>query len=284
MSFKRGTLRVFSKHPSHSIIRNLIETERPTLLRLGSTTPWDEAEIELNTIDSIKNCSDKLKMKDLFWQNGIKSPNYFAYIPNRKQFIICLPEQQAKWLTVEQLAEEVKFPIIAKRSFRSRGAGMEKIDDLEQLEAFIQRHITANTYNQDNPYYFEEYANFTREYRVHCSSLGGYFYSCRKLIKDETPQDERWYRNDSNCNWVTETHSSFNRPETMDAIVADCNKALGALGLDIGGFDVRVNKEGDWRIIEANSACSFSRRTPWKYADELTKLIIQKENELECAD
>lgn len=280
MAWKQGSLRIFSRHPSHRVLRNVIEAEQNSVLRLGSTTEWEDAKIEINTVQAIKNCSDKILMKDLFWQNKVNSPTHFIYSIKRDSFILCKESGEAVEVkTMDELLNHIKFPILAKKAFRSKGKGMEKIDSKTALTRFIKNNVKNNP-NTKNPYYFEQFKNYSREYRIHCSDLGDYFYTCRKLIRNDVPKDQRWFRNDANCNWVTETHDLFNKPKTFNKIVKDCQKARKALGLDIAGFDVKVDKEGNWTILEANSACSFGRITTWKYATELTKLLIKKESEL----
>jgi len=42
------------------------------------------------------------------------------------------------------------------------------------------------------------------------------------------------------------------------------------------GCDVRVNKKGEFKIIEINSACALAEVTAAAYKAELTKLIQNK--------
>ena len=42
----------------------------------------------------------------------------------------------------------------------------------------------------------------TREYRLHVTKFGC-FYTCRKLVKNDAPEDT-WQKHDDVCNWVFE--------------------------------------------------------------------------------
>ncbi len=124
----------------------------------------------------------------------------------------------------------------------------------------------------------------TREYRLHITKFGC-FYTCRKLVRSDAPEDT-WQKHDDVCNWVLEENPSFKKPKNWDAIVADCIKAKDALGLDICAFDVGVQgaKDGverenpEWIIFESCSAASFGEITSKKYIEILPKLLIDKYN------
>jgi hypothetical protein len=94
---------------------------------------------------------------------------------------------------------------------------------------------------------------------------------------------ERWFRNSKNSVWILEDNPLFDKPITWNAIVQDCLKALNALGLDTCAFDVKVNKKGEWSILEGNSAPSFGDCTidnptivAQRYIEEFKDLIIEK--------
>ena len=259
--FDKSFLRIFSRHPSHKEIRNSIVMPKGVvgILRLGSiTSPTYKVDLEINTVASIENTKDKFKMKELFANAGVSSPKFYELFD------------------LEKVRSEIKFPVIAKRTFRSRGMGMQKIDTPEEFELFLTTYIIKNKYNERNPYYLEEFKNYAREYRVHISKMGGYFYCCRKMLKsDYAGSESNWYRNDSNSVWIREENEMFHKPETWDTIIQDCQNARESLGLDIGAFDVKVNMKGDWAILEGNSAPSFGEITSKKYIVELTKIVNQ---------
>lgn len=249
----KRSVRILSRHPSHSSIRNAIKTPtgKRVVLRLGSNTPTANYDLEINTVASIENTANKMKMKQLFYDAGVRSPKFYSDIFN---------------------AVVDKFPILAKKTYRSRGAGMVKINNQEELTSFLS-NLNMTRHN-NNPYYFEQFHNYSKEYRIHVSELGGYFYTCRKMLRQEyAGTDSNWYRNNSNCIWILEENELFDKPSTWDDIVADCQRAREALGLSIGGFDVKVTQKGNWMILEGNSACSFGDITKEVYETELTNIV-----------
>lgn len=241
--------RIKSRHPTHRGLRknkNLLFSV-PVVIRFGSSTKSDPGTVEINTVESVKNCANKLKMKQLFKAKGVKSPEF--------------------WTSSEIETAKVKVPIVKKIIFRSRGQGMELIENDKQLKEAIAK------YKGNKNVYFEQYFNGSREYRFHVSKFGC-FYTNRKMRTKEAKN--RWFFNSTNCVWILETNPAYNKPKTFDAIVKECQKGLDALGLDFAAFDVRVNKEGEFAIIEANSAPSFGETTEVKYVEHLKKLIIDK--------
>lgn len=246
--------RIRSRHDTHDALRRnpALRFKLPVIIRFGSLTEGKADDIQINTVESIQNCSNKIRMKELFSEGKIKSPKFFSVDDVTKK--------------------KVHFPLVKKLFFRSRGQGMKLINNEEELKKVLA--------SGRKDIYFEEYFNGSREYRLHVSELGC-FYTCRKLRK--TGAKERWFFNSSNCNWILEDNKLYNKPENFDAIVKECQKALKVLGLDFAAFDVRVSKDGTFVIIEANSAPSFGEITTTKYIEHLP-LLINRKIEAKCAE
>lgn len=241
--------KIRSRHPTHSVLRRnpKLKFEFDVVIRFGSSTSYNGAAVELNSVQSIRNCSDKLRMKRLFKEAGINSPVFFS------------GEEIAK--------TKPKFPIIKKIQFRSRGHGMVFVKDQKELD----KQLKLN--KGDSGVYYEEYFDGCREYRFHVSALGC-FYTCRKVRKKDAK--DRWYFNSANSSWLLETNPGYDRPKTYDSIIKQCQKGLKALGLDFAAFDVRVKKDGSFMILEANSAPSFGDLTAQKYIEHIPKLVKNK--------
>jgi len=198
------------------------------IIRLGSETPGGgPGTVQINTVESVRNCSDKLRMKGLFKNHKVVSAEFWSLEEMKK-------------------VKNPTFPIIKKVRFHSRGKGMVFVENQKQLDGILK---TAG-----NDTYFEQYFDGCREYRFHVSELGC-FYTNRKVRKNDAK--DRWYFNSSNCTWLLETNPNYQRPKTFDSIIKECQKGLKALGLDFAAFDVRVKKDGSFVILEANSAPSF---------------------------
>lgn len=246
-----------SRHPSHNVLRGTFgRFPVRSVIRLGSTTemPKDgNRRIEINSIQAINNSASKLRMKRCFRDANIKTADWIEGSAGTQSVIAWCKD---------------KYPIVAKGIFGSRGRANTKIDTLQQLQAFLNGKDLNN-------YIFEAFFDGSREYRFHISTEG-VFLTWRKLRRNETPNNERWFFNNQNCNWVSEKHELYNKPATYDQIAKECVKALNAVGLDIGGCDVRVNKKGEFKIIEINSACSLAEVTAEAYKKELAKLLTNK--------
>jgi glutathione synthase/RimK-type ligase-like ATP-grasp enzyme len=252
-----------SRHPSHEPLRELLGLfPFRSVVRLGSDWTGDGHDrVELNTVAAINNSADKLRMKECFSKAKVVT---------------------AEWNGVsEKVLSE--FPIVAKHRFGSRGEGNTLIHTQAELNAWMKGKNLKS-------YIFEKFHDYNREYRLHVTK-DGCFYACRKLLRQDTPKDQRWFRNDSNCTWVREDTDgeNFDKPSNWDTIIAESVKALHAVGLDFGACDVKVQsaetakgntrKEPKFFIIEINSAPSFGEVTLEKYLEILPKLLRAKHNQ-----
>lgn len=266
---------ICSRHPSHSILRAKNQTlpllPFRSVIRLGSTTESD-GRLEINTVEAVKNSASKLLMKQKFTEAGVKTANWW-HLVNADGIVAYPTNKNTGYVELENLS----FPLVAKSYFGSRGIGNTKFNTKEELEAWL---VGKNL----NNYIFEEFVKMTREYRLHITKFGC-FYTCRKLVRSDAPEDT-WQKHDDVCNWVLEENPSFKKPKNWDDIIADCVKAKDALGLDICAFDVGVQgaKDGierenpEWIIFESCSAPSFGDITGKKYIEILPKLLIDKYN------
>ena len=279
---------VCSRHPSHSILRAKNQTlpllPFRSVIRLGSSTET-EGRVEINTVQAVKNSASKLLMKQKFTEAGVKTAKWFYekgdnYVDS---MIYNITNEGIEYIDDTYPESEhfsptlMKYPLVAKSHFGSRGVGNTKFNTKEELEAWLPNKNLNN-------YIFEQFVKMTREYRLHVTKFGC-FYTCRKLVKNDAPEGT-WQKHDDVCNWVLEENPSFKKPKNWDAIVADCVKAKDALGLDICAFDVGVQgaKDGverenpEWVIFESCSAPSFGNVTGQEYIKILPKLLIDKYN------
>lgn len=252
--------RIRSRHPSHAPLRtNLAKMPVRTVIRLGSQTEEEDVDVEINTIEAIKNSSSKLRMKNCFEEGNVRT---------------------AQWTDDISEAYSFEFPVVTKQIFGSRGRGNSLIQTATELKAWAKGKNLSE-------YIFEKFYNYNREYRLHVTA-DGCFYTCRKMLKNDTPESKKWFRNDSNSVWVMESNEQFDRPTSWDKIVTECVKALNSCGLDFGACDVRVQsakdkegkkrKDSDFIIIEINSAPSFGDVTLARYLEMLPNLVTRKLN------
>lgn len=291
---------VLSRHPSHNIFRrryrNLPLLPVRSVIRFGSTTDVPDSvsnggsRIEVNTIESIKNSSSKLKMKECFIRAGVKTANWNVirnntwcmYAPNYGENMF---DENYRFYEYDgNLKDNIELPIVAKHIYGSRGKGNTLIKTKEEFEEWmVNKHL--------NSYIFEKFVNYALEYRLHVTKEGC-FYTCRKALKKDCPEDQKWRRHDDVCVWFLEENPEFKKPNSWNDIVSDCIKALKEIGADILSFDVKVQsdvkKDGSPRkyqkyiLIECNSASSMGtyEGTPSicaeKYLKILPKIILSK--------
>lgn len=263
-----------SRHPSHDCLRrSLKKMPFRSVIRFGSTTEIKDGRVEINTVGAVQNSMNKLRMKHAFDGLKVNTAKWWTFSKNR-----FFESGSGESTTLE----EMPYPIIAKSLYGSRGQGNTKIDTVAEMRDFI------NTHSKYSNYIFEAFYNYAREYRLHVTEEGC-FYACRKVLKKDTPDDHKWYRNDEHCNWIREDGDNtelFDKPVNWDEIVKHSVKALNATGLDVGAVDVKVqsatNSKGRKRekcefiIIEINSAPSFGTVTEEKYKEVLPIILMKK--------
>lgn len=273
---KKRTLRVYSRHFSHDPLRKSVFVDALAMIRFGSTTkPLVNYQVEINSIQAVKNSASKLLMKQCFTKASVKTAEWFTFVPADKLNPILFDSEGGCCDESRFSIDQMKFPIIIKHHFGSRGTGNYKLNTKEELEQWMKGKDISN-------YIGESYKTFLREYRLHCTEEGC-FYACRKLLKNDTPADKRYQRHSDNSIWCIESNTSFNRPVNWTAIEADCVKALKSLGGDIMAFDVKVQsvKDGEgrvrqnpeWIVIESCSAPSLLEVGISKYREILPKLV-----------
>jgi len=259
-------LRVLSRHPSHQVLRSPKNKSRPgkglllkfkSVIRLGSTSP-SNIPIQINSIEAVKNSSNKLLMKECFKESGVKTADWDTLnnFINFDDEGIVFKEQT------------ILFPIVIKHIYGSRNNGNTLISDSNEFVNWLEN----KTFDK---YIIEKYHTHKKEYRLHVTKHGC-FYTNRKMLK--TDATERWFRNDSNSIWVLENNELFDKPKTWNIIVEDCVKAINSVGLDVGACDVKVNNKGKHIVIEVNSAPSFGKITEEKYREIIPVLVNDKVN------
>lgn len=245
---RRGLNKItlLSRHPSHRELRKKLKGRgaynQKIVIRLGSLTNI-ESDVEVNSIDSIKNSSDKLLMKLKFDENGV---------------------QTAKWTSNIEEVTELEFPIIAKHRFGSRGRGNTKINNVNELNEWrVNKNLQM--------YIWEEYVPYGKEYRIYCTK-DSVFLAARKMLREGENPDQR-HTDNSNFLYThkplpggalsTIQNEEFNQPNNWEQIKEMSILAIKSVGLDVGCVDLkvqhnsfrgRVRENPKFIIIETNSA------------------------------
>ncbi len=271
--FTKRSLRVFSRHPSHDVLRqNKLFLPGLVLIRFGSQTAGTEQyDLELNKPEAVRISSNKLRMKTAFTAHEVPTADWWT--ASNREFISPNGDNDCN-------VDTLPYPIVSKHIYGSRGEGNTLIKNIEEMNAFLERRG-----NNLEMYIFEKYYNYNREYRLHVTE-DGCFYTCRKMLKSDTPEDQRWYRNDANSVWIVEENEQFDKPTNWNDVVEASVKALKATGLDFGAVDLRIQsarteKNGvrenpKFIVVEINSAPSFGEITYEKYKAEISRIVNKK--------
>lgn len=242
------------------------------IYRMGSTTPTDKITkkhnvIEINSIEGNRYSANKLLMKKRFARGKIRTPRYFISKANEDDF----PNQ------IKHYLKEWPTGIICKRYNSSKGNGIFLIKEPADAIKFIEyaKSCTPTKIFDSCNWVFERFSTYGKEYRIHCS-LDGCFYSCRKEIKKDAKV--KWHRHGDNSVWIYEDNPEFDKPDNWDDIVKGCVDALKSIHLDLGAFDVKVQKgkTPKYLILEVNSAPGLRDDGLDAYKKELTKIINNK--------
>lgn len=277
-------LSVRSRHPSVRGLRHSIILPKTAVYRHGSISPINNIFYEINSIQSVKNSSSKLLMKKCFDEGKVR------HLP-----WILLSKTTATEKLVTDGKTELKFPIVVKQFFGSRGQGNYKINTREEFNQFLKGKTLSN-------YLIEPFYNGSMEFRIHITKLGP-IYCLRKLLKSNIPKDQRWIRNDTTCVWITEftqrrdskdrflsfniePHPDFDKPGNWNEILEECKKALISIGGDVLAVDVKTQSnydsknnrrnKVDFYILEVNSAPAMGEITTIIYKKELPIVLKNK--------
>lgn len=260
-------IKVRSRHPSHNIFRtNLPKLPFTCVVRFGSTTPVENCSIEINKVHVARISGNKKEMKKIFDSvNASTAP--WGIIKSISQILV-----NDTFYTPSELFQLFKERVILKHIHGSRGRGNYFFTDLKSFTD------TLTTLPRLANYIVEEYKPYDKEYRLHVTQEGC-FYACRKMLKKDTPDNDRWRRHDDNCIWYMETNPEFKKPSTWDRIVADCVNVLKQMDADFLAFDIKVQKRKpeNYILIESNSAPSMGDVTAEKYLQEIPKIAIRKQ-------
>ena len=265
---RSNKVKIRSRHPSHAVLRGVINTRLPVVVRFGSVKTMPN-HYSINTAEAVRNSASKLLMKQCFKEHAVKTAAW-CYPQNRDEL---------EAFCAENISRDKKTPdkIIVKSLNGSRGKGLYLFNSAEEcIQWFTDRRATNR--NNYGMYIVEKYYNYTREYRLHLSA-DGCFYTCRKMLRSDITEDKRWYRNDSNSVWIIEENPAFDKPSNWDIVITEGVKALKAVGLHLGAIDLRIQsakaENPDFIICEINSAPSFGAVTATKYKEEILKIVTE---------
>lgn len=199
------------------------------LIRWGNrgSVGYRPREDVFNSRSALSSTSDKLESLDVLESAGINVPNY----------------------TTErsELGDEIDYPALGRDESHTRG---------EDIRLILQQR---DDYFGDSADYFVEYIPTEREYRMHVVN-GEVIHTHEKRLRSEEDPQPPYLRNHE-TGWIFASPREQTPPERL-AI-----DAVGTLGLDFGAVDIIRGEDGEFYVLEVNSAPSLDEANLRRYGD-----------------
>lgn len=243
-------IKLRTPHITPRVLKDLfpkIKGKGSVLIRFGASkkSKDENASIIINDLDAVKNNADKIKMKQIFKENDIPSPDF---APNT--------EEGRKYF------QDNGYNVVYKKRYHRGGIGMELVP-LDQISKFEGEIYKGGI--------LERRLNVKREWRIHACPKLNLTFSVEKRKRYDKIHEV--IRNNDNCVFKVD----FAIPENWNEALEMASKAVDIMGLDIGAVDL-VWTGKNYYVIETNSGPGMGEQTSQWYADTLTQLIEYKKN------
>jgi glutathione synthase/RimK-type ligase-like ATP-grasp enzyme len=217
-------LRIYSNGNSDKYAKqSLVVLREPMgkMIRWGNRIEMatDKSTIVYNKSEAIANATNKKLSRELFLKNKVRTPQFVT--PNN--------------------VKDSQYPVIARPSTHAKGKNFIILRN----HADFSKHYATH---QANGWYYSEFINKEREFRVHCAH--GKVLAIMEKAKGG--DSIAWNR--------AQTGEAFTRVPQADYIFSICYQALKAtqtLGLDFAGVDVMLVQEGgkpQGYVLEVNTS------------------------------
>jgi glutathione synthase/RimK-type ligase-like ATP-grasp enzyme len=224
-----------------------IKGKGSVLIRFGASkkSKQEPADITINTLEAIKTNADKIRMKEIFKENDIPSPDFAPNTSEGRQYF-----------------KDNKYNVVYKKRYHHGGIGMELVP-LDQIDKFGD--------GQYNGGILERRLNVKREWRIHACPALNLTFSVEKRKRYDKLHEV--VRNNDNCVFKV----NFEIPENWNEALEMALKAVSVMNLDVGAVDL-VWTGKNYYVIETNSGPGMGDQTSQWYADTLAELIEHKKN------
>ncbi len=193
-----------------------------------NSKPAPVGAIEINSLEAIRNNSDKFKMKEIFQEVEVRSPECFENTQENREIF-----KQKGWNVVFK----------KRRHKRSQGMEFLKVGEIDKLS---------------DPIYegglLERRINIRREWRVHCAPALDRFFAMEK--RKRLDHVESLNRNLETCVF----RKDFDEPDNWQEALTLTKKAIEAMGLDVACVDLAWSGKFFY-IIETNAASGLGEET-----------------------
>jgi glutathione synthase/RimK-type ligase-like ATP-grasp enzyme len=225
---------------SKKLAEALPKYPKKVVIRLGGEKEYEGYDIQVNSAQAVKNCIDKLKMKEIFLENKLPTMPLLKKHYNR-------------------------YPCVLKAVVRSGGRSVLVAENKHEYDAYAKLLKKG--------YYTEPYFDYTSEYRLHCTQ-DEMFFAVKKIKRDEHADDliitEKNHYNTR----------EFVKPRLWKEMQKAACEAVKALGLDIGAVDIGYSSRNPDKhafiIHEVNTNPELLKNTFDAYTGALDKIIKKR--------
>lgn len=170
-----------------------------------------------NKAGAIANATDKLISRQLFIKNDVSAPRLLNHIDDYNSGVV-----------------------IARPYIHSKGKNLIVLNNKQEL----QNHWR-------NGWYYSEFIDKVREFRVHVGHS-----KVLALMEKHNPNNGSiaWNRAQNDTEPFTRIKQAEADDQNLLSVLQEAIKAVNALGLDMGGVDVMLDKDGIAYVLEVNTA------------------------------
>ena len=151
----------------------------------------------------------------------------------------------------KKIVQEFELPVIIKRNRGSSGKNVFLCKNEEEIEGYINRIF--NIYNKDYDYVAlaQEYIKIDREYRA--------IFFDRKLVLlyEKDKSDAKYTGNLSPLHWEGAKARHVTNANIISGIENFVQPIFQELPVNYAGFDIAIDKNGNYWLIEINSSPNY---------------------------
>jgi glutathione synthase/RimK-type ligase-like ATP-grasp enzyme len=200
-----------------------ITMDNRILIRWGNRidVKTNEHTVTYNKAEAIKKSTDKKLSRQIFIENGVNTPRLLNPL---------------KPVLPKDYEQAVTYPIIARPSVHAKGKNFVVLNNFQE---FCNHYIN----NEANGWYYSEFIDKDREFRVHCAHG-----KVLDLMEKPRGKGIAWNRAQ-----VGEPFVRVKQEDYIHSVCLEALKATKALGLDFAGVDVILKGDTAY-ILESNTS------------------------------
>lgn len=248
-------LRVFSGRPSESAAL-LADEEGFIRLRTGKYNKPGDVIVNWGNVGPIPHHHQGLRIlnKQEAVERGRNKLKTFQVLDDHG--VDCLP-WTTNWYIAKMWLEKGHTVVVRKTLTGSEGAGILIVEKVNEL-------IQAPLYTM--------YINKVREFRVHATATG--IIDTQWKVHDPKLGPPKSWKVRSYANGFIFQRKGVNPNAQRDALAI---QAVKALGLDFGGLDIIEDNQGNFYVVEVNTAPGIEGQTVTRYGEALRAYVAGKQ-------